>query len=328
MNPVKPMIRFLWSIVVLCLVSSAAVAQDATPEVTPPAPDVNMPTAEVTPEATAEFPQPGTFSARRQVQGYTRAFLIYIPEMVMTASEPVPLVIALHGAGGSGAGMQGFAALNDVADDVGFMVLYPDSLQVGWNDHRLGESQAIDDVQFLQELISYFTQNLNADPNRVYLAGFSRGGMMAFRAACDMPDQIAGIVSVASTFPRYLVNRCRDSAPVAVMMIQGTQDSVVPYDGALNYYSAAESVTYWTQHNGCDGDPEVTTLDASADDPTSVEIVQYTACAAEVTLVTITGGGHVWPSEYFPSSQQLGQSSREIDAAQTAWDFFSRNARQ
>lgn len=262
-------------------------------------------------------------------QNMTRTFRVYVPENLPT--EPVPLVIVMHGASGNGEWMERFTQFDDLADANDFVVVYPDGVNGIWNDGRAGDSRvpsSLDDVGFISALIDDLSEQLNIDATRVYAAGHSMGGMMAFRLACELQDKIAAIASVSSTFPGYLYTNCEKVQPIPVMIIQGTADTVIPWQGIKQgeipiYFSAAESAVYWAITNGCEQDPQmIEGLDLAPDDGTVIRQIEYKTCTndANVAVYAVIGGGHTWPGTQL--NINMGAVSRDLYASPTIWKFF------
>jgi polyhydroxybutyrate depolymerase len=160
----------------------------------------------------------------------------------------------------------------------------------------------VDDVAYLASVIDDVKQRRNIDPGRVFVVGHSNGGFMALRLACDLSNRVAGVVSIAgagSDAPQ----KCRPSAPVAVLQIHGDQDWRVPYGGGRvlrrksggTHPSAPETVARWARRNGCVEKPVgADDLDLEPDLPgAETAVTRHTGCkggAAE--LWTVNGGDH------------------------------------
>jgi polyhydroxybutyrate depolymerase len=308
----------------LFLTAGVAYAQEATPELTPEA------TVEATPEPVFEFPGTGAFTVQSSDGTFDRQYRIYIPDSYAEANSPVPLLLVLHGAGGTGASIAQVTAFNDLADTHGFIVIYPDGYNRIWNDGRPPDPRVgpVDDVAYLADVIQSLQGALNIDPARVFATGYSAGGMMAFRLGCELPDMIAAIAPVATTFPQYLVSNCQGTPPLPVMIIQGTDDPVIPWVGYQGgYLSVGQSLEYWGNHNGCaETSPQILLPDVEASDGTLVVFESRADCSddAEVQLYGIYHGGHTWPGHPLQAPFELGLTSLDIDATQVIWDFFSQ----
>ena len=333
----------------LLIVSSVA-AQDATPQATPEGntgvstevvPEANTvltPEADLkgTPEATAEstlppgafanFPGPGSYTVRQPFPEGQRSYRVYIPPSYSDTGDPFPLVIVMHGAGGTGANMESITGFDALADKENFIAVYPDGLNNVWNDGRQGDPRIsnVDDVHFLDNAVQFVEKMLHVDPNRVYASGYSMGGMMAYRLACALPNRFAAVASVASTMPFYLLDVCTDSAPIPVMVIQGTDDPIVPWTGITNaYLSAAQTIGFWGDHNQCTGGFTVESLpDTVPTDHTLVMRQQLKQCKADMVLYGVYWGGHTWPGHPI-NVAELGQTSQDVDATALIWDFFN-----
>lgn len=275
------------------------------------------------------FPEPGSYTVRDDYRGIERQYRLYIPQSYadITADNPVPLIIVMHGAGGDGRGMEEVSAFSSLAETAGFIVIYPDGLQGGWNDNRPTET-SVDDVGYLTQVIDYLTGRLYIDVTRVYATGYSMGGMMAFRLGCVLPERIAAVASVASTFPRYQRDECDAAPPVPVMMVVGTMDEVIPWGGSIPYFSAGSSVEWWVEHNACEPVADVIEqFDTDPNDNLAVRRETFNQCAdgTEVTIYGAINGGHTWPGHPFAPVNMVGLTAMDIDATQVIYEFFMRH---
>jgi polyhydroxybutyrate depolymerase len=161
--------------------------------------------------------------------GQVRTVNVYVAGRV-PKETPVPLLIVLHGLYLDPASAEASSGLDKVADTQDVALAYPSGYQGAWNaGNCCGDAHAarVDDVGFLVYLIHLVAQLRPIDLDRVYLAGFSNGGMMALKALCDRPDVFAGAVSVAGS----LQAPCQGLRPVNAMIIHGLRDTTVPYNG-------------------------------------------------------------------------------------------------
>ena len=284
----------------------------------------------------------GTTTARAiQVGGHQRTFRVHIPSARRTA--PVPLVFALHGGGSTGTQMERFVTFSALADRYGFIVVYPDAIDRNWNDGRDAGSirtqrEGIDDVAFFSAMLERLSKEFRVDPNRVYATGISNGGFMSQLLVVRLSDRIAAIAAVAAGMAPAVAENFHPREPVSVLIINGTEDRLVPYRGgdvARNRgktIAADEIIKKWARRNRCTKGPATASLrDVDASDGTRVIQTTYTQCArgTEVVLYTIEGGGHTWPggSQYLPRAI-VGRVSRDLDATSVIWEFFTRHPRQ
>jgi polyhydroxybutyrate depolymerase len=278
-----------------------------------------------------------------------RTFIIYIPSSYDKTVQ-LPLVIALHGRGANGASMiilthKGF---NKMADNDGFIMVYPDGIELNWNDGRMDEEandrahrENIDDVGFLSALIDSMIKDYNIDPKRVYVTGISNGAIMSYRLACELSDKITAIAPVDGNIPNLLVPECSPSEPVSVLAINNTDDPLVPFEGGYIYgirkinlgkvLSVNESIEFWVDRNKCSVTPDVTEEpDMDPKDGTRVTRKQYVNGieGTEVILYAVDGGGHTWPGgfQYLPAGI-IGKTCRDFDANEVIWSFFKNHTR-
>ncbi|HEU5370452.1 MAG TPA: PHB depolymerase family esterase, partial [Ktedonobacterales bacterium] len=156
------------------------------------------------------------FSGSLSSGGLTRTYQGHLPSSY-DGVKALPLVLALHGHGGDGQGMLRLTHLNRIADQHGFIVVYPDGYQKSWADGR-GATEAdqagVDDVGFLSALIDALANQYKVDQKRVYVTGISNGGFMSERLACDLSNKVAAVAAVAATMPTGLAARCAPQEPV------------------------------------------------------------------------------------------------------------------
>ncbi len=322
----------LISLLAVLLIVLPAAAQDSTPEATPEA------TAEVTAEATEralepgqmlEFPGPGSYTVHMPYESGDRTYHVYIPVGYHDDGDPLPLVIVMHGAGGNGDDMANLTQFDALADGENFVVIYPNGVNGAWNDGRAPTAATNDDdVRFLGDIVAFMKGQLNIDARRVYATGYSMGGMMSYRVGCELGDVFAAVGSVASTMPYYLVATCDAAPPVPLIVIQGTDDPIVPWMGVTSaYLSAAQTLGYWGLHNECTARFELEMLpDVVPGDYTRVVRQALPDCSADFVLYGVYFGGHTWPAHSVGNARQLGATTQDIDATTVIWDFFKEHA--
>jgi polyhydroxybutyrate depolymerase len=260
-----------------------------------------------------------------QFDGLTRSYIVYVPS-AWTPSSSWPLVFVLHGFTQSAQTIMNVSNFNAVADTGSFIVVYPNGIGNAWNTNSgmTGGSTA-NDVGFIGALTDTLQSLFNIDTTRVFSCGFSAGGYMSHRLACESPRCYAGIASVAGTMSDLAYNTCTPARPVPVAQIHGTTDGIVSYNGgAQGGKSVDDVVALWVQNNGCASPPVVTQLpDINTTDNSTVELSQYSSCngGVEVRLYKVIGGGHQWPGTTAILGG-LGTINRDINASGEIWKFF------
>lgn len=278
-------------------------------------------------------------------RGVERRWILHIPDGI-GEDERRPMIVALHGGGGRADRFARFSNLDAIAERERVFVLYPQGFERHWNDGRGTNdfeafAQNIDDVGFLTSLVSYVDGiRVKVDRSRVYVAGISNGGMMALRLACEATDTFAAIAIVAANMPARQEPRCRPDATMPVLVMNGTHDRLVPYNGGTvrfglqrlgSVLSTDATVRFWINRNDCADLPSTETLpDRPEDDNTETTVTRWTDCAngAAVVLYRIERGGHTWPggAQYLPE-RVVGRVGRDFNAEEAIWEFFSRHSR-
>lgn len=277
-----------------------------------------------------------------------RTFRIYIPPGIGHSGSP-PLVILLHGRGGNAESMIILTrrGVNSLADKHQFIVVYPDGVELNWNDGRTAEEspdrahiENIDDVGFISALADLMVKDYSVDPQRIYVGGISNGAIMSYRIGCELAHKVAAIAAVDGNMPGILSRGCLPALPVPVLAINNTDDPLVPYHGGIIHagiprtklgrvLSVDESIAFWVNRNGCLKNPVTREIDAFPDDGIRVTIHHYEASEndAEVILYTIHGGGHTWPGglQYLPE-KIVGRTCRDFDANVVIWEFFKQHS--
>jgi polyhydroxybutyrate depolymerase len=266
--------------------------------------------------------------------GQTRTYLVHLPKDYDHAQH-WPVVFVLHGGGGRGQGIDVLTHFDDFADRNGVIAVFPDGITSGWNDGRVAPRLAVhtaDDVAFISALLDKLESEYSIDSARVYAAGISNGGFMSFRLGCELAARIAAIAPVAAALSMDLAKTCHPARPVPTLMINGTADPLVPYQGGEvnakggEIFSAEISAQKWAQMNECPNASATTTVPPKTSGGLPTRILRYSGCksGADVELHAIEGGGHTWPGgfQYLPE-RTIGKTSREFDANEVIWKFFS-----
>jgi polyhydroxybutyrate depolymerase len=269
-----------------------------------------------------------------------RTYILFTPDARAPAAG-VPLVVALHGGGGTAEQMMSFSRFNEIAAREGFAVAYPQGTAQRWNDGRVfrGRNETdSDDVAFVRAVVAdVAAKGTPLDRRQIFATGISNGGFMSFRLACDAGDLFAAVAPVTATMPADLGPRCRPGAPVAVLVINA--DPLVPYEGGQvraffsfrgEIWSTERTIAFWAQRNRCAAPPDVRALaDRDTTDGSRVIEVAYARCAGpRVRLLRIEGGGHTWPgrAQYLPVAW-VGVTNRDIDGTEVVWRFLKSSAR-
>ncbi|MBL0174378.1 MAG: T9SS type A sorting domain-containing protein [Ignavibacteria bacterium] len=274
-------------------------------------------------------------------QGYQRKYLVHVPPSY-DGVRKAPALIFLHGGSGNILSAQNFTLLNPVSNRNGFLAVYPEGIAPTgnggfvWADGRGtgADKLGIDDVGFVNTMIEALARKYALDTMRIYLAGFSNGGFLVQRIACEANARFAAIASLGSTIDIIQYPRCRPGRPIPMLLLAGTRDPFVPYGGGAmqgsvpDVISSSELFRFWTDNNRCRKQIDSLNLtDIDTSDSSTVTVFEYTECDcnANVQHVRINGGGHTWPGVELPSYELIaGQTNEDVQASELLWAFFSR----
>ncbi|WP_394560896.1 alpha/beta hydrolase family esterase [Aquipseudomonas alcaligenes] len=277
-----------------------------------------------------------------EVGGRARDYAYYIPAKLPANA---PLLFVLHGSLQTIDDIRTFSAyeFERLADEHGFIVVYPQGYERNWNDCRStadypARRQNIDDVGLIAALIQRFATLHGADPRRAFLAGYSNGGHLGLRIALQRPQLLAGVAAVAANLPTPDNLACRPVAGATPMLfMNGTRDPINPYNGGRvtlfgfgdrgTVHSSYESALYFAERAGfaaADMHREQAWSDASKP-AQRVEFDHWHADGrAEVALFAVIGGGHLLPQAGFRAPRLLGPTLSGFDGPRAIWDFFAR----
>jgi len=257
--------------------------------------------------------------------GEQRRYLLYVPD-AYDPSTPTPLVISIHGFAEWPAHQQQISHWNELADEYGFLVVYPMGTGFPLRWRASGDTALVQDVTFISDLIDELEGEYNLDPARIYANGLSNGGGMSFVLSCKLSDRIAAIGGVAGA---YLLpwEACTRSRPVPAIVFHGNADPIVPFTGGpssafdIPFPPIDEWVQTLAEHNGCTAEPQALT---SVGD---VSGIHYTGCDRDAGVIyyTIDGGGHTWPGGDPLPEWITGPTSDDIDATRLMWEFFQQH---
>ncbi|MBN1893913.1 T9SS type A sorting domain-containing protein [bacterium] len=261
-------------------------------------------------------------------EGKTRDYFVFRPKNYNQTSK-MPVVFNLHGYLLHKDQQMNYSQMNLVADTAGFLVVYPEAISPGWNCGISGSPPNVNDVGFLSALIDTLAQHYHIDSQRIYSCGFSLGGFMSYRLACELNDRIAAIADVAGTMGTYFINNCAASEPTPVLLIHGIDDEIIPYNGANDWCSIPKVIEYWTNFNHCIQSDSISLPDLDTADGCTVEKMTYKDSSnnARVAFYKVINGGHTWPGgneDYFLSHPlgPVGKLSGDINANEEIWNFF------
>jgi polyhydroxybutyrate depolymerase len=295
-----------------------------------PAPAAPLAAAKPSTDTQTPITKPGDYSFAIQHEGRTRTYRVHVPRGY-TPTEPAPLVLALRPGSAQAQDADGFYGLTRESDRQGFIAVFPDAYRgagtgtattAGWNAGNCCGGR-VDDVGFIENVVNNVFRQVSIARQRIYAAGMSDGGMMAYRLACELPHVFTAVASVAGTDNTA---SCTPDKPVSVLHLHARNDRRMPYDGGADplakaklpsLTSAPQTAAKWAKLDGCMEAPQPVLEQSGA----SCEAYTYCRGQAEVRLCSTETGGHSWPG----ALKRRGEDtpSQAISATQTIWSFFS-----
>jgi polyhydroxybutyrate depolymerase len=271
--------------------------------------------------------KPGDYREQMTVNGKQRSYEIHVPPSYKQGT-PMPEVLMIHGISQDGDSFAQDTQMNAKADQKGFIAVYPEGNPIlrnpthrAWNVPNwdiVHPARHSDDVQFVSQVIDAVPQELSIDAKRVYVAGFSNGGMLAQEVASQNSDKVAAAALVGTALSGLDL---APKEPVSVIDIHGTADPVVPFqdwDNSLHLVKmepVSYTGAYWDQADGITkpGEPAVHGNLIERDSVNS-------RSGVEVKQIGIIGGVHEWPG---PNASE--PEDKTLVATDEIWDFFSHH---
>jgi polyhydroxybutyrate depolymerase len=263
--------------------------------------------------------------------GKLRDCRLYIPAMY-DGSYDAPLIINIHGFGGSGPGQQDYSKMDVVADTAGFLVAYPTGYINTWNAgaaYYAGLADE-DDVAYISALIDTIGSNYRVDPSRVYATGMSNGGDMSYRLGCELDNKIAAIGPVTGTMISDIFASCTPTKPMPLIHMHGTADAISNIDGGPGWESLRDALILWAGLGGCSAPTSTLLPDLDPTDGTRMRLFESTCSnGADINLFLNPNGGHTWPgsdADFF-TFLFFGYTNQDIDGSSELWNFFRNYSR-
>ncbi|MBA3943502.1 MAG: hypothetical protein H0X37_02945 [Herpetosiphonaceae bacterium] len=261
-----------------------------------------------------------------------RTYHVYAPDNL---TNRAPVVIVLHGTGGSAQGMigrqgeSGLTHFGDVADANGFLVVAPDAGNIQWNPDPTAQPN---DIDFIVAMLNDVANQHPIDRTHCYVTGMSDGAEMTVALGLLHSELFAAIAPVAGGLTSITQPHAPPAHPLPILAFQGDADPIWPFDGgplghpSVNYLPATENLSSWKSFNQCTSGPHQGPVQTDDANGTSLQDTFFTngKRGAEVHLNIVHGGGHTWPGgpQYKPENV-IGKVMSTVDASTVIWQFFS-----
>ncbi|MFC2085243.1 T9SS type A sorting domain-containing protein [Bacteroidota bacterium] len=260
-------------------------------------------------------------------EGILRDYKVFLPQNY-NGMDKLPLVFNLHGITLSAQQQMDYSQMNTVADTAGFIVVYPNAVYASWNCGISYVTHNVNDVGFFCALIDTLASHYSIDEEKIYVCGFSLGGCMSNRLACELSNRITAIATVSGTMAESIASTCNPGHPVPVLLIHGTSDLIWPYNGAYDWLSVEELITHWNNLSLCTESDTTSLPDLDTLDGCTIRKIIFNHCldSSGITLIQVLQGGHSWPggdkSKLHLPWGTIGKTNGDINASELIWNFF------
>jgi polyhydroxybutyrate depolymerase len=295
----------------------------------------------------------GTYSGRTVAvagQG-NRNYSVLVPSGV-AAGTALPVLLGIHGGGGTARINASTTLLSALAQERKILVVYPEgtgAIQTFNAGSCCGGAQAnnVDDVSYFGAVLDDIAARNTIDATRIYVTGFSNGGMMSYRLACAMSDRIAGIAAVGGASGQFdqSLNQyysCNPARPIPVLHVHATNDRNYPYAGGygvgisnVDFYSVDSTIADWIARNNVMAQGVATSVTPTTTCTRYATPADVNLPSAAVTLCRedppdvydpateiVFGGGHSWPGGSRSPSASSDTPLQDFNVNAYMWSYF------
>ncbi len=286
------------------------------------------------------------FAARAQknitgninVDKLQREFIIHLPTSY-APDKKFPLVLIFHGGGGNNKQMQGYMGMDSIANKENFICVYPQGINKQWNDGREFKTaiSANDDVKFISVLLDTLIKNYAVDRSRIFSTGISNGAFFSIYLSYTLGERLLAVAAVCGSIPDKIFDAFAPSNPISVLLMNGTKDPLIPYNGGAvgnglignrgTCTSTDKTIEKYISIDQIRSAPTITELpDNDRSDGCSATRYSYAdgKNRSKVALIKINNGGHTLPgaAQYLPKFL-IGNVCRDFNGNEMIWNFFA-----
>ncbi len=255
------------------------------------------------------------------IDGLERSYLLHVPENLPTNA---PLLLVFHGYSGTAAYAHSYFNMEALANENQFVLAYPQGTkdednmnfwQVGYQGHQ---NLKVDDVSFVIQLAEHLQKTYELNPDNTFIVGFSNGGDLCNKLICERPDFFKAAAPIISCMMKDMMDACQDSAPVPVLLLNGTIDDITLWAGDMEnkqgygpYHSTPSMLDFRIKQAQVALVSEESIPSPDKNDKTSISFSKYANDKTEnqVWFYQVNEGGHGHP-DYTDLEDQV-------------WQFFS-----
>ncbi len=277
-------------------------------------------------------------------QELERSYFLHVPEDLQ---ENAPLVVVIHGYTGTAEGIMKYSRMNDLADENGFVVVYPQGtvdsqentfFNVGYS---FNASSKVDDVAYIRALVIHLQTTYQTSTKKTFATGMSNGGDMSYLLACTSSDLFRAVAPVAGVMMKETLESCNPQRPIPIFEIHGTEDKISVFEGDMEdrdgwgaYYDLPSTIDFWVTENKLNYKESIQLPDKDRGDGSVIIFDRYFSedSVNEVWFYKVKGGTHTWPGwetdiRWWKNPliwYYLRTGNNDIDTAQEVWSFFRK----
>ena len=255
------------------------------------------------------------------IDSIERNYYLYIPK---NRKSKAPLVFVFHGYSSSAHDINRDTKFNQIADQNGFVICYPQGLkdekgkafwQVGYSFHK---NINVNDVKFVKVLTRFLQNEYDLSKNNVFITGFSNGGDFCNLLSCQTESVFRAAAPIISCFMKEFYDQCDQAKAIPTFMLNCTQDQITYWDGDMAnqqgygaYLPTVDMIDLRTRQINYDMRKRDTILSKSPKDKTLIAIDRYINSKTnnQVWMYKVINGGHGYPNY--------------LDIEKEIWRFFS-----
>ena len=277
-------------------------------------------------------------------QELERSYFLHVPEDLQ---ENAPLIVVIHGYTGTAEGIMKYSRMNDLADENGFVVVYPQGtvdsqentfFNVGYS---FNASSKVDDVSYIRALVIHLQTTYQASTEKTFATGMSNGGDMSYLLACTSSDLFRAVAPVAGVMMKETLESCNPQRPIPIFEIHGTEDKISVFEGDMEdrdgwgaYYDLPSTIDFWVTENKLNHKESIQLPDKDRGDGSVIIFDRYFSedSVNEVWFYKVKGGTHTWPGwetdiRWWKNPliwYYLRTGNNDIDTSQEVWSFFRK----
>ena len=258
--------------------------------------------------------------------GLEREYLLYLPANL---NNNAPLVFVLHGYTGSAEEIMAYSGMNEIAEENGFAVCYPQGTFDQYDNsffnvgYAFQNNPSVDDVGFIVSLAEYLQNTHQLSTSNTFSTGMSNGGDMSYMLACQASSTFRAIAPVSGLIMQDIYDSCIPENPVPVFETHGTEDDISLYNGdPLNNdgwgadLDIPSTIDFFVNQNSLTELSVIELPNLAQNDGSIIESYTYTSPNSnnEVWLYKVIGGGHDWPGAW---------GNMDVNISEEIWRFFN-----